>query len=193
MKSVAAEPVQSANHVVEYEDLAARCTATTLITASAATDVERLARRIHAAGSRAALSFVRAPAAALPVEPRAFLETCAGLIEAASGGTLLLTGVEEMPAITQDRLIETLAQLQDARDPSVAVRLMAGTTVSLSERIADGTFSERLFYRLNIIHVVMKDAAPGNGSAQEAARPTCLEAPRAEPPREQYMRAAGAH
>jgi sigma54-dependent transcription regulator len=98
-----------------------------------------------------------------------------------------------MPPITQDRLIETLAELQDARDPSVAVRLMAGTTVSLSERIADGTFSEGLFYRLNIIHVVMKVAAPGNGSAQEAARPTCLEAPRAQLPREQYMRAAGAH
>ncbi len=70
---------------------------------------------------------------------------------------------------------------------------MAGTTVSLSERIEDGTFSERLFYRLNIIHVVMKVAAPGNGSAQAAARQACLEAPRAELPREQYMHAAGAH
>jgi DNA-binding NtrC family response regulator len=95
------------------------------------------------------------------------LETCAGLIEAAAGGTLLLTGVEEMPAFAQDRFIETLAQLQDARNPSVAVRLMAGTTVSLRERIADGAFSERLFYRLNVIHVAVKDARAGRDSAQQ--------------------------
>jgi DNA-binding NtrC family response regulator len=159
MKSVAvAEPVQSTNHVVEHEDIAARCAATTLITASTATDVEHLARRIHAASSRSALSFVQASAAALPVEPRAFLETCAGLIEAAAGGTLLLTGVEEMPAFAQDRFIETLAQVQDARNPSVAVRLIAGTTISLRERIADGAFSERLFYRLNVVHLSVKDA-----------------------------------
>jgi DNA-binding NtrC family response regulator len=168
MKSVAvAEPAQSTNHVGEHEDVAARCAATTLITASTATDVECRARRIHAASSRSARSFVQASAAALPVEPRALLETCAGLIEAAAGGTLLLTGVEEMPAFAQDRFIETLAQLQDARNPSVAVRLMAGTTVSLRERIADGAFSERLFYRLNVIHVAVKDARAGRDSAQQ--------------------------
>ena len=59
-----------------------------------------------------------------------------------------------MPAIAQDRFIETLAELQSIREPSVAVRLMAGTTVSLHGRIADGAFSERLFYRLNIIRVL---------------------------------------
>jgi DNA-binding NtrC family response regulator len=156
-----AEPFQSTNQVVEHEYVAARCAATTLITASTATDVERLARRIHAASPRSALSFVQASAAALPVEPRAFLETCAALIDAAAGGTLLLTGVEEMPAFAQDRFIETLAQLRDARNPSVAVRLIAGTTVSLRERVADGAFSERLFYRLNVIHVSVKNARAG--------------------------------
>jgi DNA-binding NtrC family response regulator len=170
MQSAAvAEPVQSTNHVVEYEDVAARCAATTLITASTATDVERLARRIHAASARSALSFVQASAAALPVEPRAFLETCAGLIEAAAGGTLLLTGVEEMPAFAQERFIETLAHQQDARNPSVTVRLIAGTTVCLRQRIADGAFSERLFYRLNVIHVAVKDAHAERVSAQEAS------------------------
>lgn len=170
MKSVAiAEPVQSTNHIVEHEDVAAGCAATTLITASTATDVERLARRIHAASSRSALSFVQASAAALPVEPRALWETCAGLIEAAAGGTLLLTGVEEMPAFAQDRFIETLAHQQEARNPSATVRLIAGTTVCLRQRIADGAFSERLFYRLNVIHVAVKDAHAGGISAPEAS------------------------
>jgi len=81
MKSAAvAEP---AAHAVEHEDVAARCDVTTLITASTATDVEHLARRIHAASARAACAFVQASAAALPVEARALLETCAGLIDAA--------------------------------------------------------------------------------------------------------------
>lgn len=168
MKS-AAGAVQSTNHAVEHEDVAARCAVTTLITAWTATDVEHVARRIHAASSRAAFSFVQASAAALPVEPRALWETCSGLIDAAAGGTLLLTAVEEMPAIAQDRFIETLAQLQSIRVPSAPVRLMAGTTVSLRERIADGAFSERLFYRLNVIHVAVKDARAGRDSAQDAS------------------------
>jgi len=54
-----AVPVQSA-HAVEHEDVAARCDVTTLITASTATDVEHLARRIHAASARAACAFVQA-------------------------------------------------------------------------------------------------------------------------------------
>jgi len=172
MKSAAvAEP---SAHAVEHEDVAARCAVTTLITASTATDVEHLARRIHAASSRAACSFVQASAAALPVEARALLETCAGLIDAAAGGTLLLTAVEEMPASAQDRFIETFAQLQSIRDPSVAVRLMAGTTVSLRDRIADGAFSESLFYRLNIIHV-LKDVPTPSNTAREQRLALCHE------------------
>jgi len=166
MTSAAVAASLESPHAVEHEDVAARCAVTTLITASTATDVVHLARRIHAASSRAACSFVQASAAALPVEPRALLEACAGLIEAAAGGTLLLTAVEEMPAIAQDRFIETLAELQSIREPSVAVRLMAGTTVSLHGRIADGAFSERLFYRLNIIHV-LKGVATRSNSVHE--------------------------
>jgi len=158
-----AVPVQSA-HAVEHEDVAARCDVTTLITASTATDVEHLARRIHAASARAACAFVQASAAALPVEAGALLETCAGLIDAAAGGTLFLTAVEEMPTSAQDRFIETFARLQSIRDSSVAVRLMAGTSVSLRERIAEGAFSERLFYRLNIIHVLKDEPTPRNAA-----------------------------
>jgi DNA-binding NtrC family response regulator len=95
------------------------------------------------------------------------LVTCAGLIDAAAGGTLLLTAVEEMPASTQDRFIETFAQLQSIRDPSVAVRLMAGTTVSLRNRIAEGAFSESLFYRLNIIHVLKDVPTPSNAAREQ--------------------------
>ena len=165
-----AAPVQSQD-VVEYEEAAAGCAATTLITASSATHVEHLARRIHAASSRAACAFVQASAASLPVEPRALSEACAELIEAAAGGTLFLTAVEEMPAIAQDRFIDTLAHVQSIRNPPVAVRLMAGTTVSLRDRIADGAFSERLFYRLNVIHVLNDVPTRSNAAHQQRGSP----------------------
>ena len=106
----------------------------------------------------------------MPVEAGALLETCAGLIDAAAGGTLFLTAVEEMPTSAQDRFIETFARLQSIRDSSVAVRLMAGTSVSLRERIAEGAFSERLFYRLNIIHVLKDEPTPRN-AARKRRRP----------------------
>ena len=168
MKLVAVgELVHAGNHV-EDEELAARCAATTIvITAAVAADVERLARRIHEGSAGVASPFVRVSAAALPITAAMLTKTCAGLLEAATGGSLLLTDVEDMPAIVQGRLIDTLVELQGARAPSAAVRLMAGTTASLCQRVADGTFSERLFYRLNLIHIVAKSAAE-NDSGQEA-------------------------
>ena len=57
-------------------------------------------------------------------------------------------------------LVQLLADLQSARAPSAAVRVISGTTVSLLDRIAAGTFSERLFYRLNLLHLVMRNGAP---------------------------------
>ena len=62
-----------------------------------------------------------------------------------------------MPQTVQDTLIELLDGLEFARRPSDAVRLISGTTVSLRERIAAGTFSDQLFYLLNIIHLLAVD------------------------------------
>ncbi len=70
---------------------------------------------------------------------------------------MLIDAVEEMPPAVQDALIELLAGLEFTRRPSAAVRLISGTTVSLLDRIAAGTFSEQLFYRLNIIHLMASD------------------------------------
>ena len=154
----------SCPRVVDDEALAVRCAATTfLITATVAADVETVARRIHAGGLRAALPFVQVSADALPTDATRLSEACAGLIDAGRGGSLLVTNVEAMPAVVQESLIETLAQLQGASDPLDAVRLIAGTTVVLHDGIVAGTFSERLFYRLNAIHVVM----PGCAAARQ--------------------------
>jgi DNA-binding NtrC family response regulator len=123
-----------------------------------------LARRVHLAGPRAELPFVHTWACDLPVEADALAEQCCRLLDAAAGGTLLIADIEEMPHVLQDVLIEVLAGLELSRSPLAAVRFISGTTESVLDRVAAGTFSERLFYRLNIIHLMV-----GNGSP-EAAR-----------------------
>ena len=139
------------------EDLARGYAARLLISASTERNVEVLARRIHEGGPRAHCPFLQLWAVDFPVEPQALREYCSIALDRAPGGSLLIDAVEEMPQTVQDRLIELLDGLEFARRPSDAVRLISGTTVSLLERIAAGTFSDQLFYRLNIIHLMALD------------------------------------
>jgi DNA-binding NtrC family response regulator len=158
-----AEPTRERNQqTVQDDDLAARSAETTvLITAASTADIESRARSIHAASARAVSPFVQVTAATLPADSKAFTEACAKLFTEAGGGSLLLHQIEGLHAINQSRLIETLAELtRNVREPSRTVRLIAGTTTSLRRRVASGTFSDRLFYRLNIIHVVVPSDSP---------------------------------
>jgi DNA-binding NtrC family response regulator len=139
---------------VEDEDAASRSGARLLITASTQQGVETLARRIHGTGLRAELPFIHTWACDLPIGAEALREHCSGFLDAAAGGSMLISDVEEMPPIVQDVLLELLAGLEFARRPSAAVRLISGTTVSLLDRVTAGTFSDRLFYRLNVIHLM---------------------------------------
>jgi two-component system, NtrC family, response regulator PilR len=145
--------------VVEDVSVASRSPARLLITASTQRAVETLARRIHGSGPRAQFPFVMTTAGELPVGARALRDGCVRFLDAAAGGSLLISAIEEMPAAVQEAWIELLAGLESARRPSAGVRLISGTTVSLLDRVAAGTFSERLFYHLNIIHV-MAGAGP---------------------------------
>ena len=131
-----------------------------LITASTQQSVETLARRIHGSGPRAQFPFVMTSAGELPVGAQALRDGCVCVLDAAAGGSVLVSAVEEMPAAVQEALIDLLAGLESARRPSAAVRLISGTTVSLLDRVAAGRFSERLFYRLNIIHLVAGAGPP---------------------------------
>ena len=139
---------------IEDEDVAIRSPASLLITAPTQQAVEILARRVHETGPRAQFPFVHRWAGDLSGEPEVLKEYCTHVLAAAAGGSLLISAVEEMPPAVQDTLSELLAELAFARRPSAEVRLIAGTTVSLRDRVAAGRFSERLFYRLNIIHLM---------------------------------------
>ena len=145
----------TAERVDEDEELANQSPARLLITAPTEQGVETLARRIHGAGPRAQFPFVQTWAVELPAGPELLKEYCARLLDSAVGGSLLVSAVEEMPAIVQDAMNDLLSGLESARMPSDAARLISGTTVSLLDRVAAGSFSERLFYRLNIIHLMV--------------------------------------
>ena len=145
---------------VEDIHVASRSPARLLITASTQHAVETLARRIHASSPRAQFPFVRTSAGELPIGAQALRDGCVCFLDAAAGGSVLVSAVEEMPAAVQETLIDLLAGLESARSPSAAVRLISGTTVSLIDRVAAGTFSARLFYRLNIIHLVAGAGPP---------------------------------
>jgi len=143
----------------ELEGVAAGCDATVLIAASSGAMVEAVARRIHGASCRATAPFIRTWAGALPADPLMLRGFCSDLIHAASRGSLLLADVEHMPPGIQDSFIDLLVELQGAQGPSAAaaVRLLAGTSIALYPRAVAGTFSERLFYQLNVIHLVVED------------------------------------
>jgi DNA-binding NtrC family response regulator len=157
-----AEP-EHATHVgaVEDEEIAAASAASVLITGPTDRIVDSLARRIHDGAHRAAYPFVRVRAGELPDDAQTLGEICSKLRDAAQGGTILVTDVETMAPVVQELLIGLLAHAPSAHALSPAARLVTGTTVSLPDRIAAGTFSERLFYRLNVIHLVVPGGCSG--------------------------------
>jgi DNA-binding NtrC family response regulator len=138
---------------VEDEDLASRSSVRLLISGASEQAVELLARRIHGSGPRGQSYFVRTRAAEFPIRAKALRDFCLQVLAAADGGSVLISAVEEMPAQVQRTFMPLLQRLESAPGASAAVRLMAGTTVPLLERVTAGTFSTRLFYRLNIIHL----------------------------------------
>ena len=84
-----------------------------------------------------------------------------GVLEAAAGGTVFLDGIDEASARIQERLFQFLQDGEvrrvgdDGPAARVDVRLLTGTTRDLQPAIAAGSFRKDLFYRLNVLHIVL--------------------------------------
>lgn len=81
-----------------------------------------------------------------------------GLIELASGGTLFLDGVGEMPLSLQAKLLRVLQEKQvthlgGAKEIDVNINLISATNRNLKKMIETGEFREDLFYRLHVVHL----------------------------------------
>jgi two-component system, NtrC family, response regulator AtoC len=142
-----------------------------LIQGETGTGKEMLARELHANSPRADKVFLKLNCAALPselVESELFgyergaftgaFQKKIGMFEAANGGTVLLDEIGDMDFRLQAKLLQVLQDREFQRVGGkevikVDVRVMAATHRDLEKAIADGTFREDLYYRLNVINL----------------------------------------
>lgn len=83
-----------------------------------------------------------------------------GLFERANEGTLLLDEIGEMPLVLQAKLLRILQEREFERigghqTIKVDIRIIAATNRDLQAMVKEGTFREDLFYRLNVIHLIL--------------------------------------
>ena len=83
-----------------------------------------------------------------------------GRFELADGGSLFLDEISEMPLATQVKLLRVLQEgeferVGGAQTLKGDVRIIAATNVDLEAAVAEGRFRKDLFYRLNVIHLII--------------------------------------
>ena len=151
----------------------APATATVLIEGASGTGKELVAKSIHFNSLRRSQPFVAVNCSALAEslleselfghEKGAFTGAIAmkkGRFELADGGTLFLDEIGELSPSLQVKLLRVLQEkvferVGGVRPISVNIRLIAATNKSLKEEIYEGRFREDLFYRLNVVHIVL--------------------------------------
>ncbi|MFV0437110.1 MAG: sigma-54-dependent transcriptional regulator [Desulfopila sp.] len=154
-------------------DKVSRTDSTVLILGESGTGKELIASTIHYQSTRKKETIVRVNCAALPAdlieselfgyEKGAFTGAEAkkpGRFDLADGGTIFLDEIGDLPPLTQTKLLrfleeKTFERLGGTSTVSVDVRIIAATNKDLERNIENGTFREDLYYRLNVIPVVL--------------------------------------
>ncbi len=144
---------------------------TVLVTGESGTGKELVSRAIHTLSNRKDKIFVPFNCTAVPKElaeghlfgykKGAFtgaVQDSPGVIRTADGGTLFLDEVGDLPIDVQPKLLRFLQEgeiqpLGDKKPLKVDVRIIAATNMPLEEKVADGSFREDLYYRLNVIRL----------------------------------------
>lgn len=158
---------------IERARSAAHSNASILLTGESGAGKERFARALHAWSPRNTGPFVTLHCGALPeslIESELFgyaagaftgaTKNKKGLLEIADGGTLFLDEVGELSPVVQVKLLRVLqsgeyTRLGSVETRTVDARVVSATHRDLSQMIIDGSFREDLYYRLNVIPIIV--------------------------------------
>jgi formate hydrogenlyase transcriptional activator len=158
-------------HVLIQVSKVAPMDSTVLVLGETGTGKELIARAIHNRSKRSNRAFIRVNCAAIPSsliaselfghERGSFTgatQRRLGRFESADGGTIFLDEVGDLPPETQVALLRVLQEREFERvggsqTVSVDVRVIAATNRDLTSAVAEGTFRQDLFYRLNVFPI----------------------------------------
>ncbi len=161
------------SEVREIIEQAARVDVTVLISGETGTGKDVVARAIHDASVRERGPFVKVNCAAVP---RELLESelfghergaftgahqlKIGKFEAADGGTIFLDEIGDLHPALQGKLLHVLQDGEFSRvggrsSVKVDVRVLAATNQDIEQAVAAGRFREDLYYRLNVIQIMV--------------------------------------
>jgi two-component system response regulator PilR (NtrC family) len=164
---------QSMKKVFDLIGRAASVKSNVLITGESGTGKELVARAIHGQSNRAGLPFVVINCGGIPenlLESELFgykkgaftgaIKDKIGFLEAAHSGTLFLDEVGELPLALQVKLLrmvqeKTFTPVGGTEEIKVDVRIISATNKNLGMKVADGSFREDLYYRLNVINIAL--------------------------------------
>jgi len=164
---------EAMRQVFELAKHVAGTKSTVLITGESGTGKELVARALHNASPRAKSPFVAINCGAIPenlLEAELFghvrgaytgaVSDSEGMFLSAQGGTLVLDEVGEMPLALQVKLLRALQErvvrpVGGTRDRQVDVRVIAITNRDLEQEMAENRFRQDLYYRLNVISIVV--------------------------------------
>ncbi|HHW43138.1 AAA domain-containing protein [Desulfofundulus thermobenzoicus] len=158
---------------IQLAERAARSNSTVLLLGESGTGKELFAHAIHHAGPRRDRPFIKVNCAAIPeslLESEFFgyakgaftgaVKSKIGKFELAHGGTIFLDEIGDMNLSLQGKLLRVLQEMEFERvggtqTIKVDVRVIAATNRNLRELIRQGKFREDLYYRLNVVEIVI--------------------------------------
>jgi len=162
---------QAMKEVMQQAKMVAATDARVLLTGDSGTGKELLAQAIHSASDRRNKPFVAINCSAMAESLReselvghekgactGATRSHDGRVRAAEGGTLMLDEIGDMPTRLQVKLLRVLQENQirpvgSTEAVHIDVRVISATHRDLQELMAEGTFREDLYYRLNVVNI----------------------------------------
>ena len=164
---------QAIKKCIKMAERVADSKAAVLVAGESGTGKELFAHLIHDRGQRQNKPFISVSCGAIPAsilerelfghEKGAFTGADSqkiGLFEAADKGTLFLDEIGELPMDMQVKLLrvlqeESFIRLGGTKNINVDVRIVTATNRDLEKEVRDGNFRQDLFYRINVIKIVL--------------------------------------